>query len=127
MGGFDWVGIGGYAAAGLEGLQKGARGMAAERMRVGELEVIAANFKRRHTGVTLTVVAPLPVQAKTVRIAARGRGCRSGRGAREGREGARFRRRRFGRCLGRGGGGRRGGGGGSGMRGEIMNCWRGGC
>ncbi|MBK8475584.1 MAG: glycosyltransferase family 4 protein [Opitutaceae bacterium] len=38
------------------------------------LEVIAANLKRRHTGVTSTVVALLPVQARRLRIAALGPG-----------------------------------------------------
>jgi mannosyltransferase len=39
---------------------------------VREVEVIAANLKRRHTGVTSTVAALLPVQSRGLRIAALG-------------------------------------------------------
>lgn len=45
---------------------------AAGVFRVRDLEVIAANLKRRHTGVTSTVAALLPVQARELRIAALG-------------------------------------------------------
>jgi mannosyltransferase len=41
---------------------------------VRELEIIAANLKRRHTGVTSTVAALLPVQSRGLRIAALGPG-----------------------------------------------------
>jgi mannosyltransferase len=44
------------------------------RTSVRHLDVLAANFKRRHTGVTSTVVALLPIQAKNLRIAALGPG-----------------------------------------------------
>ncbi|EPX86363.1 Glycosyltransferase [Rubellimicrobium thermophilum DSM 16684] len=36
------------------------------------IEVIAPNFKRRHSGVTSTVLRLLPIQARTIRIAAAG-------------------------------------------------------
>lgn len=44
------------------------------RWHVRDLEVIAANLKRRHTGVTSTVAALLPVQSRGLRIAALGPG-----------------------------------------------------
>jgi mannosyltransferase len=37
-----------------------------------DIEVIAANLKRRHTGVTSTIAALLPIQARRIKIAALG-------------------------------------------------------
>ena len=45
---------------------------------IRDIEVIAPNLKRRHTGVTSTIAALLPVQARTLKIAALGSGLPDG-------------------------------------------------
>jgi len=45
---------------------------------IRDIEVIAPNLKRRHTGVTSTIAALLPIQARTIKIAALGSGLPDG-------------------------------------------------